>query len=263
MNTSPEMPPEDAALWERAWGAFGAFEVLFGTALQLVGQVFLPRREANAARAFLRGLEMLIRRLLLARAAELSASLKFVRRAAKQPATNDHPPPSRREPERAEGDLHPEDASLWRAPFPLRVEALLFAEAPEGPARHATPQLSAMRTSFRCRIGTCAKDLLGKTALCAAACADARAGEEDPMRKWARGAGLARRLEAARRVLDDPDRWARRLARALSRVRSNRPPRLALAPFLPPDAARYLEDVLDRAASACERTLPLMRFNSS
>ena len=67
----PPDPASSEALWGNARGCWEAFALLFGSALALVGEVFIRTDQRNEASAFLRGLESLVRRLLLIEATRL------------------------------------------------------------------------------------------------------------------------------------------------------------------------------------------------
>ncbi len=226
----PPDPASPEALWGNARGCWEAFALLFGSALALVGEVFIRSDQRNEANAFLRGLENLVRRLLLIeatrlpRAADAAAHITPTHRKSTRPK----PPPD------GSAELETESAASWPAHFPLRLNALLGAHLPE-------PRDVTLASHWPHRRRTPAPP------------------SDDPLAylpRFVPAAPIAIRLEALRRVIAEPAPFIARAAKALARFRSgNRPPRLIPTTQIPGDNGRFLWAPLRHVDAAAARAI--------
>lgn len=233
-------PASPAALWENARGCWEAFALLFGTPLQLLGEVFIRRADRNQANAFLRSLEALVRRLLLTEAVAVIPGEGAQRcrpgtQSSKQldPLGSGSSLRSGRNDEKGDRDqneLDTESTSRWPAHFALRLNTLLGASL-------AVPRATQPR---RHRPSPPARphDL------------------SDPLPIFDFAAPIALRIEALRRVIKRPAPYIQRTARALAAFRRrNRPPKLAPVPHINGDDQRFFATPLSRITATCADAL--------
>ena len=227
-------PASPEALWGNARGCWEAFALLFGAPLQLVGSVFIRCTERNEANAYLRALEALVRRLLFIEAATHPVDPgEGAKRRRPETRPSNHLTPIRpahpregwdpaqqgKEIDPYEDKLDTEDNTLWPAHFAMRLNTLLGANQ-----RERDPTFASHWPAKR----PC-KSLLPPV---------------DPpsvdLPRFAFAAPIALRFEALRRVIDNPDPYIQRAARALAAFRRrNRPPRLAPTPTISGDNSRF------------------------
>lgn len=250
-NHKPD-PASPAALWENARGCWEAFALLFGTPLQLLGEVFIRRSERAHANAFLRSLEALVRRLLLVEAATvIPGEGAERRRPGTQPSKqlyplgsgsplrsgrNDNPG------DNASTELDTESTSRWPAHFALRLNILLGANL----AEPRTPNTRHNRPTTPAHLH------------------DPTDSPTDQLPKFDFAAPIALRIEALRRVIDAPGAYIRRTARALAAFRRrNRPPILLPVPQITGDNQRFFRTPLARITATTASAIDGMWADTS
>ena len=219
-----------SSLWDTAHYMLGWLLALCRGPCALVAEPWLHYKERRQILKFLRPLEGIVRRLLVIEAVRLAETLPperkgtrtkpGARKVKKRPA----PPPAF-----SPGFPDPEDASGWRVRFSMSEPTNRVRRSPMD---RFMPRVRSLETWA---------DILAPAALsCAAArhrerMADSAhhplpaAREHKPSRRAGNPWPLAKRVEAVARVMANPEKYARRLARLLRKdpprlIRSCRPP---------------------------------------
>lgn len=246
-------------LWETARWFMRWLVALCGNPCALVAVRHLSRRERRNVRFWLRPVEAMVRRLLIAEAAQIAQTLKPAPERTGRKGRRPVPGLSRGAPARPD----PEDSTSWQVRFSV--------------GGHSRAGASTARNRFHPRVASLGSDAdvlaLARLALSAEQhryrrhLAEALSTERQehlsvPLRPAENPWPLARRIEALIRVLENPIPHARRLARRLARriadagriARTCQPP----PPRPPGKRPRYGEEPLRRASEHALRALQML-----
>ncbi len=242
-------------LWETARWLMRWMIAVCGGPCALVAEVYLSRKERRQIVFWLRPVEAIIRRLLVAEAAKIANTPG----QSKKPGPGKGKRPAPGAPFCRVGLPDPEDPSGWTVRFSMVERS---ARKPDAAGRHV-PRLHVLEVGNDAAVlAPAALALAAKQHRLERLAGAGPAFPEAPgMRpKTSRAAGnpwrLARRIEAALRVLANPRPYAGRLARRLAHdaarlARTCRPP-----PPRPPGARPpYADEPLRRASDHALRAL--------